>query len=151
MPKTWLAERISGSIWMFPAIETIHILAMAIMFGGMLVLNIKLLGLGFPHQPLTLLSKTLQKFVNWGIWIMLATGYMMFCSEAMKCFSNDGFKFKMAFLAAALIFQWTVYRKAVATDTPIKDLGYIAEDTSARWLIGRVIALSAASAALSAS
>ena len=115
--KSWLAERISGSIWLFPFIETIHILAMAVMFGGMLVLNIKMLGLGFSRQPLPLLSKTLQRFINWGIWIMLISGYMMFCSEAMKCYTNDGFKFKMAFLLAALIFQWTMYRKVVATDT----------------------------------
>lgn len=106
---SWLGQTISGSIWYFPAIETVHILAMCIMFGALLVLNLRLLGLGMTKQPLPLLAQTLMPFVNWGVVIMLLSGYAMFASEALKAFSNDGFKFKMACLAAILIWQYTVY------------------------------------------
>ena len=100
----WLGERISGSVWMFPLIETIHILAMAIMFGGLLMLNLKMLGLTMPRQSLPLLSKTLMPFVNWGVVIMLISGYGMFASGPMKYYANDGFKVKMAALLLTLIF-----------------------------------------------
>jgi putative copper export protein len=90
---SWLGQTISGSIWYFPAIETVHILAMCIMFGALLVLNLRLLGLGMKKQSLPLLAQTLMPFVNWGLVIMLISGYMMFSSEALKAFSNDGFKF----------------------------------------------------------
>ncbi|MEO5924848.1 MAG: DUF6644 family protein [Bryobacteraceae bacterium] len=106
---SWLGKTISDSIWYFPFIETIHILAMAIMFGGLLVLNLRLLGLGMKKQPLPVLAKTLMPFVNWGLIIMLISGYAMFTSEALKAFSNDGFKFKMASLALVLVFQYTLY------------------------------------------
>ena len=82
---------------------------MAIMFGGLLVLNLRLLGLGMNKQSLPMMAKTLMPFVNWGVVIMLISGYVMFASEALKAFSNDGFKFKMACLAAILIFQYTVF------------------------------------------
>jgi hypothetical protein len=113
---SWLGQTISGSIWYFPAIETIHILAMAIMFGGLLVLNLRLLGLGMKKQSLPLLAKTLMPFVNIGLIVMLVTGYAMFASEALKAFSNDGFKFKMASLALVLIFQYTIYRSLLKKD-----------------------------------
>ncbi len=106
---SWLGQFISGSIWLFPAIETIHILAMAVMFGGLMVLNLRLLGLGMRKQPLPLLTKQLMPYVNSGVAIMLLSGYCLFASEAVKCFSNDGFKFKMGALATVLIFQYTLY------------------------------------------
>ena len=113
---SWLGQQISGSIWYFPAIETVHILAMCIMFGALLVLNLRLLGLGMTKQPLPLLASTLMPFVNWGVLIMLLTGYAMFASEALKAFSNDGFKFKMACLGLVLIFQYTVFRALIHQD-----------------------------------
>ena len=105
----WLGTVISDSIWLFPFIETIHILAMCVMFGGLLVLNLRLMGLGMKKQPLPMMAKTLMPFVNWGLIVMLLSGYAMFTSEAMKDFTNDGFKFKMASLALVLIFQYTIY------------------------------------------
>ena len=113
---SWLGQKISGSVWLFPFVETIHILAMAIMFGGLLVLNLRMMNLTMKRQSLQLLSTTLMPFVNWGVAIMLLSGYAMFCSEAMKCFSNDGFKFKMASLLLVLIFQYTVYRSFLKKD-----------------------------------
>jgi len=113
---SWLGQLISGSVWLFPFVETIHILAMAIMFGGLLVLNLRLLGLGMSKQPLPLLAKTLMPFVNWGVIIMLLSGYAMFASEALKCFSNDGFKFKMVSLGLVLLFQYTAYRWILKQD-----------------------------------
>lgn len=107
--QSWLGQWISGSIWLFPAIETIHILAMAIMFGGLMVINLRLLGLGMRKQPVALVAKQLMPYVNWGVIIMLLSGYCMFASEAIKCFSNDGFKFKMAALGTVLLFQYTLY------------------------------------------
>ncbi|MEO8098119.1 MAG: DUF6644 family protein [Acidobacteriota bacterium] len=108
--SSWLGTKISGSIWLFPFIETIHILAMAVMFGALLVLNLRLLGLGMTRQTLPMLAKTLMPFANWGAGIMLLTGYAMFSSEALKCYANDGFKFKMASLFVVLLFQYTLYR-----------------------------------------
>src|SRR3954471_9858226 len=113
---TWLGTKISDSIWLFPFVETIHILAMSIMFGALLVLNLRLLGLGMTRQSLPGLAKTLMPFVNGGVVIMLLSGYAMFASGALKYYSNDGFKFKMACLAAVLIFQSTLYRSLLAKE-----------------------------------
>lgn len=110
----WLANTVSGSVWLFPALETVHILAMAMMFGGLFVINLRLLGLGMRQTPVAVISKTMMPYVNWGLINMVWTGYGMFASEAEKAFYNDGFKFKMASFFLAVLFQYTVYRIWIA-------------------------------------
>ena len=108
--KAWLGQAIAGTIWAFPVIETIHILALTMMFGAIVIIDLRMLGLGMKKQPVTVLAKNLEPYMTWGLVIMLATGYMLFTSEAMKCFVNDGFKFKMEVLFPAIIFQFTLFR-----------------------------------------
>jgi hypothetical protein len=108
--KVWLGQAIAGTIWAFPVIETIHILALTMMFGAIVIIDLRMLGLGMKKQPVTVLAKNLEPYMTWGLVIMLTTGYMLFTSEAMKCFVNDGFKFKMAVLFPAIIFQFTLFR-----------------------------------------
>jgi putative copper export protein len=115
---SWLGETISNSIWLFPAVETIHILAMAIMFGGLLVLNLRMMGISMKRQPLPLLASTLMPFVNWGVVIMLLSGYAMFASGPLKYYTNDGFKFKMVALVLVLVFQYTMYKSLLKKDDP---------------------------------
>jgi hypothetical protein len=107
---------IAATVWMFPVIETIHILALTIMFGALAIINLRLLGFGMKRQPVSLLARGLNPYVIWGMITMLVTGYFLFASEAMKCFSNDGFKFKMAFLFPAVVFQLTLYRWVTRQD-----------------------------------
>jgi hypothetical protein len=113
---SWLGTTVSDSIWLFPAIETVHILAMAIMFGCMMMLNLRLLGLGMTKQSLPMMAKTMMPFVTWGAIVMVLSGYGMFASGALKYFSNDGFRFKMVCFAAILIFQYTVYTWVIKQD-----------------------------------
>jgi len=80
------------------------------MFGAIVIIDLRMLGLGMKKQPVATLAKNLEPYMTWGMLIMLATGYMLFQSEAMKCFVNDGFKFKMAVLFPAIIFQFTLFR-----------------------------------------
>ena len=108
--KIWLGQAIANTIWAFPLIETIHILALTIMFGSIVVIDLRMMGFGLKKQQVAVLAKNLEPYMTWGMVTMLATGYMLFASEAMKCFGNQGFKFKMAFLFPAIIFQYTLFR-----------------------------------------
>ncbi len=108
--KFWLGQAISGTIWAFPVIETIHILALTMMFGAIVIIDLRMLGLGLRKQPVTVLAKNLEPYMTWGLVTMLTTGFMLFTSEAMKGFVNDGYKLKMEVLFPANIFQFTLFR-----------------------------------------
>ena len=41
LDKTWVNEVINNSSWLFPAIEGVHIVALALLFGAVIILNLR--------------------------------------------------------------------------------------------------------------
>lgn len=108
---------IRSKTWVFPVIETIHILALTVLLAGTIVINLRMMRLMMRTQTISGLSGELRPFINWSVVIILTTGAMLYCSEALKCFDNPAFQFKMFFLFLALVFQYTLYRSAMKTDS----------------------------------
>jgi len=112
----WIGRAIAGTTWAFPLIETIHILALTVMYGAMILIDLRLVGLGMRRQSLNLLTKDLEPYMTWGLIVMLVSGFLLFTSEAMKSFDNEGFKLKMEILVPAVIFQFTLFRRVTRQD-----------------------------------
>jgi hypothetical protein len=113
---TMLGEWIRSKTWVFPVIETIHILAMTVLYGAIILIDLRLMNIGMRKQSVSLLARSLNPYLQSGIWIMLVTGTMLFMSEAMKAYSNDGFHFKIVVLGAAMLFQYTLWPQVVYKD-----------------------------------
>ena len=107
--KSWLANLVSDSRWLFPAIEAVHIVALCLLFGALLMLNLRLLGLGLNYKPVAQLARELSPWVLVSLIIILTTGFALFASEAMKAYLSKPFQVKMLFLFAAIIFHYTIY------------------------------------------
>jgi hypothetical protein len=114
---TSLGQAIRGVTWAFPAIETIHIMAMIGLIGGVMVIDISLLG-GLRRLTPAHISQQVRPYLNTGLIIMLVTGILLFLSEALKCYDNDAFRPKMISLALALVWTFTIHRKAEKSDVP---------------------------------
>ena len=100
---------VRDSRWIFPAIEAVHIVALALLFGALLILNLRLLGLTLTYKPVTRLARELAPWIFVSLVIILASGTLLFASEAMKAYASVPFQVKMLFLFAAMIFHYTVY------------------------------------------
>ena len=74
------------------------------------------MGLVLGKQSTALLTRNLEPYMKWSLVIMLGSGFLLFTSEAMKCYVNDGFRFKMAVLVAAVLFQFTLFRTVTRQD-----------------------------------
>src|SRR5215467_14758633 len=114
--STWLGETIRNSRLYFPVIETFHLLALTVLFGAVIVLNLRLCGLFMKNQPVQQLAKDLSPWALWSLVVILASGVMLFLSEAMKCYASVPFQVKMAFLFAALIFHFTIHWKVTRAE-----------------------------------
>ena len=114
--KSWVGTFIADSRWLFPAIEAVHIVALCLMFGAILMLNLRLLGVGFKNKPVAQLARELAPWVLCSLLIILASGLMLFASEAMKAYTSVPFQIKMLFLFAAIIFHYTIYKHVTKTD-----------------------------------
>ena len=104
---------IRGSYWLFPFIEAFHLLALCVIGGAVLVVNMRLLGIGLQGQPVAQIARDARPFLLGSLAVMLISGYLLFTSEAVKCYNNPAFWFKMSCLLAAMLFTFTIQNKAI--------------------------------------
>ena len=110
---TRIGEFMRQDTWQFAITETVHLVALAILLGSVLLVNLQLLGVLRGWSPVQM-TRTLAPFIRGGLIAMLITGALLFVSEPMKYYNNDAFLPKMLFLAMAILYHFTVYRKAAA-------------------------------------
>jgi len=113
---TALGAAIRSSLWMFPVIESAHLLALAVIGGCILIVDLRLLGLAMRDQPVRQLARDVAPWLIGGLAVMITTGITLFLSEAIKCYYSPAFWTKMGALLPALIFTFTIRRKAVDAD-----------------------------------
>src|SRR5437667_3992540 len=109
--STWLGETIRSSRIYFPIVETFHLLALTMLFGAVIVLNLRLCGLIMKNQPTQQVAKDLAPWAWWSLVVILVSGITLFLSEAMKCYASLPFQVKMVFLFFAIVFHFTIQRK----------------------------------------
>ncbi|MGB7845945.1 MAG: DUF6644 family protein [Candidatus Acidiferrum sp.] len=120
LEQTSVGAGIRESLWLFPAIETLHLLGMAALIGTIAVLDLRLLGWAMQRERVSELAGRLLPW-SWAAFaLQVLTGGLLFMSEAVKVYPNPAFRVKMLliFLAGmhALIFHWTVYRRVASWD-----------------------------------
>jgi hypothetical protein len=90
---------------LFPILEAIHVMGLALSIGTIALVDLKTLGLT-ERSPADLARWTWIGFV-----IMLITGAALFLSNVPRYTRNPGFLVKMVLLAIALLAHFTVHRK----------------------------------------
>jgi hypothetical protein len=121
----WLEQSTVGaavrqSLWLFPAIETVHLLGMTILVGTVAAFDLRLLGGALRRTRVSQLARRLLPWAWAGFGLQVVTGALLFCSEAAKMYVNPAFRLKMLLIclagAQALIFQLAAGRKLAAWD-----------------------------------
>jgi hypothetical protein len=120
LEQTPVGAAVRDSLWLFPAIETLHLLGMAALVGTIVVFDLRLLGWTMRRERVSQLAGRLFPWSWAGFAVQLVTGAILFSSEAVKVYPNPAFRVKLLliFLAGlhALIFHWTVYRDVATWD-----------------------------------
>jgi len=111
-----VGQAIRISDWLFPVIEGFHLLGLCVIGGAILVVDMRLLGLGLRRQPIAELARDTRPFLLGSLAVMLVTGLLLFSSEAVKCYYSFAFWFKMTSLALAIIFTFTVRQRVTLMD-----------------------------------
>src|ERR1700728_4465382 len=108
------------SLWIFDITETAHTLGIILVAGTIMLVDLRLLGLGLRRERV---SHVVSRIVPWtlsGFGLMFLTGGWLFSAEASKLYHSPAFRIKMALLCLAglnaLIFHLTIYRRSPAWD-----------------------------------
>lgn len=108
---TWIGTTVKTSVWIFPVLETLHFIGLAILIGGIAVLDLRVLGVckGVPVGPL----HKMLPLVFIGFGINLVTGVLFFLSDPLGYGVNPSFQLKMILvLLAGLNALWFELRLA---------------------------------------
>ena len=84
MNDSGIGTGIRESIWFFPAVEATHVLSLALSAGVLLWFDLRLMGWGMKHQPISHVHKQIMPVAFVGFLIMFVTGVLLFWSEAEK-------------------------------------------------------------------
>ncbi len=113
---SWLGAALRDSSWLFPFVEFFHLAGLAIIGGFVLVVDLRLLGLGLRKTPVAQLAQDAQPFLIGSLIVMIASGVALYASEATKCYASPAFWIKMISLFLVIVFTFTVRRKVTLTE-----------------------------------
>ena len=114
--NSWIGEGIRESRWLFPAIESVHLLGLAVIGGSVLAVNLSLLGLGLGRRSAARLWHDCWPWFLGSLAMMLGSGFLLFISEAVKLYYHEAFWVKMSALLLSLVFTATVQRRTALAD-----------------------------------
>jgi len=109
-----LATRIRESLFLFPLIESTHVIGLALVFGTIAIIDLRLLGMASTQRPFTRMASDILKW-TWAAFALTAlTGSLMFITNASVYYHNFFFRTKMALLVLTgmnlLVFERTAGR-----------------------------------------
>ena len=131
LERTSLSVAINESLWAFAVVEAIHLVALAVIGGAVLVVDLRLLDLAFQEQRVGDVARVAQPWFVWSLAAMLLTGFVLFLSlAASKYYVHDYFWVKMYFLAGAMLFSFLIRQRVIMGD-----------DARANSALGKVVAI----------
>jgi hypothetical protein len=116
--ERWPVSQAIGQGALFPTFESLHVIGLALVFGSLLMMDLRLLGLAARRYSVRDLSDDLIPWTLGGFCLAVASGLPMFIVNPTFYAANPAFLAKMALLALAganmLAFRWTVWRAEAA-------------------------------------
>ena len=102
--------------------QSIHILAISVVFGSGLMLSLRLLGFGASGRTVSRLASTLLPWMWWSMIVLLLTGLLQLVAEPVRELGTTTFWLKMGMLVCVLAlnvwFGRSVRARAATWDNP---------------------------------
>ena len=128
-----LGQTIRESTWLFPAIESTHLLALALLGGAILIMSLSILGWGL-KTPVAELYKSAHRYMNGAVIALLITGVLLGVSEPVKLYGREAFWVKMISLALALVVTYFAFNPLIRRGASGLRLRGVTVLTIAAWL-----------------
>jgi hypothetical protein len=101
----------------FPAVEVLHLLGLTSLLGSVLVVNLKIFGMILPRQSVESVASAMKTVLWPGLVLTVGSGLLLFLTEAVKCYYNLAFWYKMALLVCAVLAQLKLYSRLQSAPT----------------------------------
>lgn len=113
----------AGGEWAFPTVETLHVMALAVVYGSIAMVDLRMLGITSRNMRMSKLASEVLPW-TWTAFVMAAiTGTLMFISKGEAYWNN--FEFRAKFLCLALaginmaIYQLGMHKRVSEWDNSL--------------------------------
>jgi len=89
------------SIWVYPIVESVHVLTLCLFLGMTVMIDLRLLGASFGTTPVSEVYRRLAPWMMAGFAVMVMSGALLFYAAPVKTYLNIFFRLKMVFLLMA--------------------------------------------------
>ena len=117
-PSVFIQEH---NAWTIPAIQSVHIVGIALVMGSVLMIDLRILGLAWTDQTLRQTTSRFGPWLTGSLWLLLVTGLLMVVGEPVRELVTFSFWLKMALVAVgtvvAVAFQRALRREGRFEDT----------------------------------
>ena len=101
MQETGVAVTVRDSLYLFPLLEAVHVIGLALVFGTIAVIDLRLLGVASSHRSFGLMASEIMAW-TWAAFALTAlTGALMFITNAAVYYNNIYFRVKIGLLVLA--------------------------------------------------
>jgi hypothetical protein len=95
-----LGQAMRQWLWLYPTVETVHIVGIGLLFGSIAVLDVRLLGFS-RSMPVKQLARHVLPWTAAAFLLIVPSGLMMFTAHATDFISSPVFVVKMCLIMAA--------------------------------------------------
>ncbi len=99
------------STYAFAIVEMIHLLSLTMLGGVILVVDLRIFGLGLKSQTAGALAQQLNPFLLWSLVVSAISGILLLSEEPVKCYYNPAFRAKMLSLVVAVAFYFFIQQR----------------------------------------
>src|SRR5437764_4540434 len=99
---TALSLMLQNVLWMVPTIQTVHILAIAILAVSVTRISLSVVGISGGSETVNTLTARLRPWTWVGLCVLIITGTLLFIEEPDRLLADIGFQIKMGLLVLAI-------------------------------------------------
>lgn len=119
--QSWLSWSpfvfIRDSKFGMPAVQSVHLMGLTILLTTVLLLDLRLAGLGMKDYGLSWLARQLKPWTLGAFTVVILSGLLMFFATPGKYIGSHPFRLKMLLLCLALLFHFGALRSFTAADS----------------------------------
>ena len=143
LEDSYIGEYVRSSLWLFPVIQSFHLVGLGILGGAVVVGDLRLMGILMRTESTRYVIRVTRPWFNFGLFILIITGIPLFLSEAVKCYYSRAFWIKISCLLLGTLFVYFIRNPIVLSKDEnfmIKILGFISFSlwvitaASGRWI-----------------
>ncbi len=99
------------SFYMYPLIESTHVLTLMLFVGTLIAVDLRLLGVAFRNVPVSEMTGRMLPWTVAGFVVMVITGALLFYAIPVRTYQSLWFRIKLVLLVAAGINIWVMHRR----------------------------------------